>query len=63
MLPGSSRCLRRIEEKIVGVKGDGGHKENMGIQSTKQGSYSLTESEEASTRPAWVCIRSFTHML
>lgn len=51
-MPSSSRCLRRKEEMIVGVKGDGGHEENMVIQSPKQGSYSLTESEEASTRPA-----------
>lgn len=39
-----------------------GHQGNRARESTKQGSWGLTETEVAVREPAWVCVRSSAYM-
>ena len=49
-LPSEHRdSLRREGGKIVKAGGSEGHEENKAFESTKQGTYEITETEEAST--------------
>lgn len=56
-------CERELG-KIVGVRGDWGHQEIMTHwESTKKGTYGLTESGLTNTGPASICNRPFAYML
>ena len=49
--------------QIVGDRGDEGTRRMWSTESTKQGSWGLTETEAAITEPAWVYARSSACMV
>jgi hypothetical protein len=58
-----SETHKRGSRMIVGARGDRGHQKNRLFQSTQQGTYEVTETEEAITELMLICPSSSPYIL